>query len=256
LLYEGKPTIADLEIIDPYQAPKILGGKDTYLDVKARLQDGTLVIIEMRVLNQAGFEKRVLSDTAISYVLQRKAGEGYKSLLPVIALTITDFVLFPTVERPISRFVFKEREALLDYPMNDIELVFVELPKFHKRPDEAETLTDLWMAFFRHARALREVPPRMAHVPALRHAFEIANQAILSAEELEFIERQEAFIQDTRLTIEESREEGIQQGIIATARRMLPKLDDATISELTGLDIEQVRALRAESASKDEEAPA
>ncbi|MEL7227660.1 MAG: PD-(D/E)XK nuclease family transposase, partial [Cyanobacteria bacterium J06576_12] len=37
LLYEGAPTIKDLEIIDPYQAPQLKGMKDTYLDVKATI---------------------------------------------------------------------------------------------------------------------------------------------------------------------------------------------------------------------------
>ncbi len=265
-LYAGEPTITDLEILDPYQGPKVWGGKDTYLDVKARLKDGTLVIIEMQVLNLAGFEKRILYNAAKGYVLQLDAGESYTGLLPVIALTITDFVLFNDLERPISRFKLKECETLLDYPMNDIELVFVELPKFSRSPDEVETLTEQWMAFFQHARSLHEVPERMSGVPALRHAFDIANQVILSAEELEVVEKQEAFIQDTQKTIresrqegreegrEEGRQEGIQQGIeqgvqqqaIATARRMLPTLDDATISEFTGLDIAQVQRLRNE----------
>ncbi|NJN67363.1 MAG: hypothetical protein HC884_11950, partial [Chloroflexaceae bacterium] len=39
-----------------------------------------------------------------------------------------------TIERPLTRFIFKERETLLDYPMNDMELVFVELPKFRNHP--------------------------------------------------------------------------------------------------------------------------
>ncbi|NJN67364.1 MAG: hypothetical protein HC884_11955 [Chloroflexaceae bacterium] len=115
------------------------------------------------------------------------------------------------------------------------------------------------MSFLQHARDLREVPANMAHVAALRHAFELANQAVMSAEELEILEKQEAFILDTRLTVEESREEGRQEGMqegleqgleqqaLATAKRMLATLDDATISEFTGLDVERVRRLRSDA---------
>ncbi len=39
LLYEGNPMIEDLTIIDPYQAPRIKGIKDSYLDVKATLSN-------------------------------------------------------------------------------------------------------------------------------------------------------------------------------------------------------------------------
>ena len=244
LLYEGRPTITDLEILDPYQLPRVLGGKDTYLDVKAQLNDGSLVIIEMQVLHLAGFEKRVLYNAAKGYVLQLDIGHSYTRLLPVIAVTVADFILFPTIERPLTRFIFKERDALLDYPMNDLELVFVELPKFRKAPGEAETLAEQWMVFLQQARELREVPEPMTRVAALRHAFELANQAVMSAEELEILEKQEAFILDTRITVAESREEGRQEQALATAKRMLATLDDATISEFTGLDVERVRSLR------------
>jgi predicted transposase/invertase (TIGR01784 family) len=34
ILYTGQSTTNDLEILNPYQAPKIRGVKDTYLDIK------------------------------------------------------------------------------------------------------------------------------------------------------------------------------------------------------------------------------
>jgi predicted transposase/invertase (TIGR01784 family) len=51
LIYQGNPTIQDLQMIDPYQAGEVVGSKDSYLDVKATLDNGTIVIIEMQVLN-------------------------------------------------------------------------------------------------------------------------------------------------------------------------------------------------------------
>ena len=57
ILYAGDSIIQDLIILDPYQAPRILGIKSNYLDVKARLSNGNWVIIEMQVLNVEGFEK-------------------------------------------------------------------------------------------------------------------------------------------------------------------------------------------------------
>ena len=60
ILYEGESIIQDLTILNPYQAPRILGVKASYLDVKAILISGETVIIEMQVLNIEGFEKRIL----------------------------------------------------------------------------------------------------------------------------------------------------------------------------------------------------
>ncbi|WP_333420856.1 PD-(D/E)XK nuclease family transposase [Microcoleus sp. herbarium8] len=46
LIYQGNPTIQDLQIIAPYQAGKVKRLKDTYLDVKATLDNGTSAIVE------------------------------------------------------------------------------------------------------------------------------------------------------------------------------------------------------------------
>jgi predicted transposase/invertase (TIGR01784 family) len=262
MLYEGEPVVADLEIIDPYQTAQMPGGKESYLDVKARLHTGTFVIIEMQVLNLAGFEKRILYNAAKGYVLQLDVGQKYDTLLPVVTLTITDFILFPQTTRPINHFVLKERDTHFDYPLNQLELVFAELPRFTQQPEEARTLTAQWLAFLKYARSLHEIPASMAQVDALRHAFEIANQATLTPQELEALEKQEAYLLDVHATIDEERkeaheagrEEGLQEGLqkgaqqqaLATARRMLSRLDDATISEMTGLPMEVVQGLREE----------
>lgn len=137
LIYEAQPIIQDLEILNPYLAPKIRGIKDTYLDIKAKIIDSETkedrtVIIEMQVLNVEGFEKRILYNAAKSYSIQLTTGQGYNLLNPVIALTITDFVMFADLPNVTSRFVLKEKDFLIDYPIYDIELIFVELPKFKK----------------------------------------------------------------------------------------------------------------------------
>lgn len=116
LIYEGNPTIEELEIIEPNLPPKVEGLKDTYLDVKAKLNDGTLVIIEMQVLNVQSFGKRVLYNAAKTYAFQLPAREGDRMLKPVIALTITDFEMFANSANLNSRFVYKEVNTNLRYP--------------------------------------------------------------------------------------------------------------------------------------------
>ncbi len=248
LIYKGEPVIEDLEIVDPYQLPKVIGRKETYLDVKARLSDQTFVLIEMQVLFLAGFGKRIQYNAAKSYVMQLGVGQSYDSLFPVIALTIMDFILFPMLANPVTKFLFKEEEQNVAYPDNDLTLVFAELPKFGRQPDEVETLTEQWLAFLKYARQMQEIPPKMAEVEALRQAFEMANQATLTAEELDVLEKGEAFIQDTINTMEQKREEGIELGKLeqarATARSLLPLLPVEDICRATGLSVKEVNALR------------
>lgn len=256
MLYKGNSTIQDLEILNPYQAPKVLGIKATYLDIRAKLISGEMVIIEMQVLNVAGFEKRVLYNAAKAYSMQLDSGQSYSTLNPVIALTIVDFELFPGVKEVISRFILKERQMLIDYPINDLELVFVELPKFKLTLNQLATLTDQWLYFFQNAPGLRSVPPTMRDVPEIQQAFTIAEQARLTRDEIDELERQSFYIYNQegalikatedaeKRGLEQGLERGLEQGKLDIARRLLALLDNEAIAQSTGLSIEEIQALR------------
>ena len=256
LIYNAEPVIEDLEIIDPYLSPPIQGLKDSYLDVKAKLNDGSTVIIEMQVLNVESFGKRVLYNAAKTYSLQLESGQGYRFLKPVIALTITDFIMFEESQGLISRFVFKEESENFKYKGNEIDLIFIELPKFNKELEQLDTLTDKWIYFLKSAKMLESVPSNMEDIPAIQRAFQIANQANLSREELEEQEKKEMFIYDQqgmmllaeREGLERGLERGLQEGrkakAIEIARQLLNILDDETISQTTGLTLEEILNLR------------
>ena len=217
LLYDSQPTIQSLKIYPPYSSPRIRGLKETYLDIKAELDDDTTVIIEMQVLNVEAFEKRILYNAAKAYSTQLETGDKYALLNPVIALTITDFEMFEDFTKVTSRFVLKEKDFLIDYPVYDIELVFVELPKFKKTLNELETLTDKWIYFLKTAKDLSVVPETMQSVPEIQKAFTIANRCALTREELTDLENEEIYIQDRRgaisKAVKQGREEGRQVGI-------------------------------------------
>ncbi len=240
ILYQGEAIIQDLTILNPYQPPKIPGIKASYLDIKAKLHSGETVLIEMQLLNVEGFEKRILYNAAKAYSIQLGQGETYGTLDPVIALTITDFEMFADIPTPISRFALKEKQFLVDDPIDDLELVFVELPKFVRSLDQLETLTDKWIYFLRHAPDLRTVPTNLGAVTEIQQAFDMANQATLTPEELDEIEHQAFFIQDQRGAIAKA----TQQARLEIARRLLDVLDDAAITTTTGLPLATIQTLR------------
>ena len=259
ILYAGEPTIQDLTIINPYQAPIIKGLKSTYLDIKAELKTGEMVMIEMQVLNVAGFEKRILYNAAKAYSVELAEGQSYANPNPVIALTITDFVMFDDVEQYLCRFMLQEKDCLINYPIQDLELVFVELPKFNRSLSELESLSDRWIYFLQHAPDLETIPEKMAEIPEMNQAFAIANRATLTREELDEQHRQSFFIHDQRGVAAKALEQGIKQGIeqgieqgirenqVQTALRLLPILDNETIEQTTGLPIGDIQKLRSQS---------
>ena len=254
MLYQGKDTIADLEILDPYQAPKIKGMKDSFLDVKAVLNDRSTVIIEMQVLNVVGFEKRILYNAAKAYSIQLGVGDDYTLLNPVIALTITDFEMFPHSSKVISTFALREKEDMTSYS-DDIELVFVELPKFKKSLEVLDSLSDKWIYFLSNANKLEAVPRSMEQEPAINHAFQVAQQSQLTRDELETLEQQAKVLHDYQNSIayaqqkarEEGKEEGKKEGkdeaALEIALQLLDVLDLETIALKTGLSLDVLRSL-------------
>ena len=260
LEFSDERRIKDLTIVDPYNIPMLKGMKDTYVDVKALLDDDSRVIIEMQVLNYEGFEKRVLYNAAKNYSSQLLQGERYPLLNPIIALTITDFAMFEDQEGYLSYFKLLEKRTFIEYS-DDIELVFVELPKFTKEEGELTTVRDKWIYFLKEAGSLEYIPESFD--PEIRRALELANEAGLSEEELELQHKRRDFImiQKGALSLalkrgmEEGRGEGLKEGMqkgqeearMAIARNLLDVLDDETVSRKTGLPVELVRKLREES---------
>ncbi|MEG4247486.1 Rpn family recombination-promoting nuclease/putative transposase [Microcoleus sp. Pol10D4] len=247
MLYDAQPTIEDLEIIDPYAAPSVTGLKDTYLDVKAKITGNKTVIIEMQVINVEAFTKRVVYNAAKTYATQLRPREGYSKLNPLIALTITDFILFENTEKFLTHFVFKELEENFEYYNREIELVFVELPKFNKELEQVENLIQSWIYFIKNAPLFDEMPEKFASIPEIKTAFSIASRTNLTLKELEEVEKREMFFEDQRGAIIKSRKEGIIEGQIALILHLLVRRTGEIAPEIQAriqqLSLEQLEDL-------------
>jgi predicted transposase/invertase (TIGR01784 family) len=259
IVYQGETFITSLEIIDPYAPGRISGLKTTYFDVKAKLNNGENVLIEMQALNVPAFGKRILYNTAKMYVNQLKLGEVYPELRAAIGVAVTDFTMFNEHSKVISQFTLKEEELLLNYQYSPLKLVFVELPKFNKTLEELTNITDKWLYFLRKAPDLEVIPESMSIVPEIEKAFTIADRVNLSLEEIDDLEKREQFERERIGAIElskaegrsEGRTEGIQIGeqrgqinlIKRQLKRQLGELNQGIEDSLSQLSSEQLSAL-------------
>ena len=255
---DSKVIIDDLTIVDPYNIPQLKGMKDTFVDVKAKLSDGTTVIIEMQVLNHNGFEKRVLYNAAKNYSVQLNKAEDYHLLNPVIALTIVDFTMFKNSDKTITRFKLLEKDEFINYS-DDIELIFVELPKFNKTEDELQNIKDEWIYFIKNAGSLEYVPTNLDK--EIKEALDVVNEAGLTKDELEAQHKRKEFISIQKLAVmkakddgftkglEEGIEKGIEQGIekgkfeekIEIAKNAYTSgLATSTISQIVGIEEDEL----------------
>jgi predicted transposase/invertase (TIGR01784 family) len=200
--FEDNP-IVNLTIVDPYQAPLVATLKNTYVDIKAHLDNGTGVIIEMQVLNQSGFDKRVLSNIAKAYFTQLEKGDKYTELNPTIGLTFTDFVMFsqPQFESQVlTDFIFLERHQLIPYS-EEMRLVFVELPKFDKKLRELKGMADKWIYFVKNVGSMKSIPKTLAREPTISQALTIANIAGLKPQELELQQKKLRWLRDQKANL-------------------------------------------------------
>lgn len=259
IVYQGETFITSLEIIDPYAPGRIYGLKTTYFDVKALLNNGENVLIEMQAFNVHAFGKRILYNTAKMYVNQLKLGEVYPELRAAIGVAVTDLIMFDEHNKVISQFTLKEDELLLNYQHSPLKLVFVELPKFNKTLEELSNITDKWLYFLRKAPDLEVVPESMLIVPEIEKAFTIADRVNLSLEEIDDLEKREPFERERIGAIElskaegrtEGRTEGIQIGeqigqinlIKRQLKRQLGELNQGIEDSLSQLSSEQLSAL-------------
>jgi len=251
IIYGGDKIIQSLTIINPYNPGQAMTLKDTYLDIKAVLYDGSIVVIEMQIARVSAFSKRVVYNLSKAYTNQLGIGEDYLSLTPVIAVTITDFILFNQTPDVINQFIFQEKTKKFAYPDTELQLIFIELPKFNKTLSELNSLSDKWIYFIKEAATLDAIPDNLGEVREIELALNIANQAKMTVEELDVVDRRGIMLQDEKGRITYAKEEGKEEGklteAIALIRRQLKKrfgeINIAITSQIETLSIQELERL-------------
>lgn len=243
--------VVDIQILNPYQAPRIEALKNTILDVRARDKRGISFIVEMQVDNVAGYKKRFLYYAAKAYSDQIERGEDYPKLNQVIFIGILDFKGFEG-DAFLSRHIILNNDTF-KHEIKDLELNFIELPKFTKSQDEIDTILDKWIYFIKHAPTLDIIPDNL-NSSALKTAYEIADSFSWSRQELEVYDYWGIRAQDERGAItaahEKGRKEGLQEGRVEMARTMLQEgLDVTTIARVTGLSSVEITEISIDDAT-------
>ncbi len=221
ILYEAQPVIEDLEIIESPPGNKAFGVQETQLDVKATINGDRIALVEIQLINVPSFGNRVLYNAAKSYSLQLTGEERYERLKTVISLKIADFEMFENQPDFMSRFVFKEKEQQFECPDTEIELVFIELPKFTKQLAELETTAEKWIYFLKNTNTLETVPETLSAVPEIHQALRIASEDNFTEAELTQLQNQELWIQDQQIAIDVARDQVTKTAQLSLILRQL-----------------------------------
>ncbi len=259
-----KDYFTDIVFLDKDNEPSIIDGKLSKLDIRANLNDGTQVDIEVQVCPFKLMAERSLYYWSIMYAEQLEKGAEYKKLKRAIAINLLNFDYLKDEQDWHNIYNLlnkKSHNQLTDH----IEIHFLELPKFKLKDMRKIKASEAWLAYFSGRYTKKEMEEITMNTPAVKEAIEFEDIFLQDKIERRAYEQREKAIRDYYSYInaykEEGLEEGIKQGIqqgkiegkiegieetkIANAINLLKLgIDISIIAKGTGLDIEKVNELQ------------
>ena len=222
--------VADAQIVEGSQPHSMAYEEDdlfsTAVDVRAKLHDGTEVIIEIQIRKQQYFLNRFHYYLANQLVDEEAA--------------INKYWLTNSRSGKQLKAYYKNGKH-----QNLLQVAFLELDKYNKD----ENLTDAgrqWLEFFGN------LPFTKAPSQAVAHADSLLDSSSWTKEEKTMIDEririQENYDMTLETAIDEAREEGLEQGRneahLQLIRKMVSRgMSPDLISEMTGLSIAEIETL-------------
>jgi predicted transposase/invertase (TIGR01784 family) len=245
-------------IKNPYLMKFYSETKECILDIKAEIDGKVQVDIEIQLNKHPGLINRVLLYWSRLFASQIQEGDGYHVLKKTISVIILDGMGFTQEE-------FHAKYRLKDFvhsgELTDlIEIHTVELPKIHKlREQDRNTTRTHWMNFL-NAQTREELEMAAEANTAIKKATDILMSMSRDEEARLRYEAREEFLFDQQYSLQEAerkgraegkeegriegKEEGIKSNKQETAKILIQKgIDEQFIQEITGLDIEEIRAI-------------
>nr|AKE80151.1 hypothetical protein YS41.seq-orf00026 [Streptococcus suis] len=236
----------------------------TTVDILARMDDGTQVIIEIQVAYQNSFIKRLWTYSCQHLVkdlpnIREKVTQThdmYDKISPIYSIALVASKYFDD-EEPIHSFVLTEKDGgqVLELPFGEheelrkpFEMVIIELKKFRK--GQLEKNQRQWIEFF----ANRAFSQSTSDI--IEKAENLLNRNTWTEEEIEMVDQwlrnasnhfgelESSFIRGRNRGKEEGRLEGSIQKSLEVAQRLLNRgLGIEDVLEITGLTSEQLASL-------------
>lgn len=246
-----KINLMDLEIIDNTKLEKDRpDDKLGILDVRAKLQNGEQVNVEIQLVNQYNMDKRTLFYWSKLFTEQLSQGESYNKLKKTITINILDFnyLLIPNYHTIFHLW----EDKIKDYKLTDIlEIHFVEIPKFQIIEHDLKNPIDRWLIFI-DGFPKEMIDMAIKNDPAIEKAEKVLNYLSTDEETIRLYELREKEIRDELNRIDGAKEEGRlagkvegkEEGIVQVVKNMLSSgADKNFISQVTGFDIEKINMI-------------
>ncbi len=261
--------IKSIEVIaDANLERQLESNKLGILDLKAKVDEETIVNIEIQIINRYNMIERTLFYWSGLYYNVLQKGADYKEIKKVIAINILDYNEFD--EGPYHEIARLRREYLYKILTDKIEIHFIQIPKFKKQRKDMKTKLDMWMDFISQIDE-KEVKNAMSKNKEIKKAQEEYEYLTGDEEERRIAFLREKAIRDENSIfdagkdigfksgeehgikkgkkegIEIGREQGIEQNKKEIAKSMLKeKMPIETIMKVTKLSREEIEKIEKE----------
>lgn len=237
--------------------------KDTIVDVRCEDQRRRQFIVEMQMIWTADFFKRVLFNSSKAYVKQLRSGEDYSDLQPVYSLNLINEAFLHDTDEWYHDYGLME----FKYPghvIEDMHVIFIELPKFKPHSFTEKKMTALWLRFLTEIdEDTRIAPKELMENPETRKALDIVEESAYSDAQMAYYDHfwdmvsvERTLHSSVRREREKGKAEGLAEGMkqglaqgahdsaMASAKAMKADgMPTALIAKYTGLSEEVVAKL-------------
>ena len=249
--FEGTAEIIDLAFKDREMDPDREEGKGAVLDVLGECSDGTLVNVEIQLEQFEEMGRRSLYYWAMLYQRRLLKGEDYETLFRTVTINILDYALFPDAEWKDyhSCFSVLNTKDLHHALTKDLEIHFVELPKWHYKKGAKMKRLERWLAYLSSKTTMEEREALAMMDEDIRTAMEAEKEFVQDYEYMSAYDRREKYLRDQRAHEKFVRNEGVAEGkaeakkelIIAWRNKGKP---DSEIAELLDMDVDEVKQIK------------
>ena len=258
--------IKSITIQNPEIPKNMKDGKVGVLDVRAELNGDEITEVEMQVQDQHNIDKRSPTYLTKIYSDQLKEGEQYIEVKKVVVINILNFDYYKRNSyHSVARMMFEESKEnekvdlgyIVEdkYATKDLEMHFIELPKFRKKDPDMSNKLEQWlclicdeedkikMAESRNEeieKAKKELE-KLAMNPEDRELYELRLKAIRDEMNI----RYSGYIDGMAEGEAKGRAEGKNERNIEIAKNMLKEnVNIQFISKMTGLNLEEIEKLK------------
>ena len=261
-----KIEIKGIKITNPEIIPYEKGEKRGLLDIKAEINDGTMIDVELQMKNEKNTEERATEYMGKMISEQLQVGDSYQKLKKSIVIFITNYnFLNRNSYHSVGRMKFdktlKDEYVDMGFKIEDeiaskyIEVHYIELPKFKKRELSKFTKLDQWMCIFTQnkegimlaEKENKEIEKAINTLDFLSKdpkEREIHN-SIVMAEYNRLVSEQNFFEEGKEKGRKEGKIEGKREEKIEIVKKMLKeKLSIEMIEKLTGLSKEEIEKIK------------